>query len=234
MKRLMDFLFLLLTFLEVTVGGLVVGLAAAPSVWVVGRIVAYSRELANDWISALLVALSLGVGYYLFGLCFLVLCVVLRQGFWLKNREGKGKFYQPAGFKIAIYNFLLNTANHFFLPAVRVTLIHIWFYRGMGCRIGKDTFVGTTRMWDVDLIEIGDNCVIGGNVAINAHTVEGMYGVMRAVKIGNNVSIGADTMILPGTVIEDNVIVGANSLVPKESHLARDSVYGGVPVKKIR
>jgi len=160
--------------------------------------------------------------------------VVLRNVLWLKNREGTGRFYQPAGFKIAIYNYLLNTANHLFLPAVRVTPIHIWFYRGMGCKIGKNTFIGTTRMWDVDLIEIGDNCVIGGNVAINAHTVEGAKGVMQAVRIGDNVSIGADTMVLPGVVIEDNVIVGANSLVPKGAHLERGSVYGGVPVQKIR
>jgi acetyltransferase-like isoleucine patch superfamily enzyme len=57
---------------------------------------------------------------------------------------------------------------------------------------------------------------------------------MRMIKIGNNVNIGADTLILPGVTIEDNVIVGANSLVPKEARLEKDSVYGGVPVKKIR
>ena len=54
------------------------------------------------------------------------------------------------------------------------------------------------------------------------------------IEIGNNVNIGSDTLILPGVMIEDNVIVGANSLVPKEARLEKDSAYGSVPVKKIR
>ncbi len=52
------------------------------------------------------------------------------------------------------------------------------------------------------------------------------------ITVGNNVFIGMNTTILPGVNIGDNVIVGANSVVTKD--LESDSVYCGVPAKKIK
>jgi acetyltransferase-like isoleucine patch superfamily enzyme len=117
---------------------------------------------------------------------------------------------------------------------VRGTPLINWFYRGMGAKIGKNTLITTIRFMDCDLIEIGDGCVIGGGAALSAHTGEKGQGVLKSVKLGNRVTIGADTMVLPGTVIEDNVIVGANSVVPKDSHLEGNAIYGGSPVRKIK
>jgi len=40
---------------------------------------------------------------------------------------------------------------------------------------------------------------------------------------------------MPGYILEDNVVVSAKSFVPKNSKLKKkDSVYAGIPVKKIR
>jgi acetyltransferase-like isoleucine patch superfamily enzyme len=47
------------------------------------------------------------------------------------------------------------------------------------------------------------------------------------VKIGNNVWIGKNCLILPGATIEDNVIIGANSIVKGECR--RNSLYVGSP-----
>jgi len=35
------------------------------------------------------------------------------------------------------------------------------------------------------------------------------------IKVGNNVYVGQDSIILPGVTIEDNVIIGAGSVVTK-------------------
>lgn len=56
--------------------------------------------------------------------------------------------------------------------------------------------------------------------------------VIKPIIIGNNVFIGADCIILPGVVIEDNVVVGAKSLVTKK--LDSGFIYGGVPARKIK
>lgn len=51
------------------------------------------------------------------------------------------------------------------------------------------------------------------------------------VIIGRHSIIGANTVILPGAIINDGVAIGANSLVKKK--LASWTIYAGSPVKKI-
>ena len=53
-----------------------------------------------------------------------------------------------------------------------------------------------------------------------------------SISIGNNVWIGRGCIIMPGTVIADNVIIGANSVV--KGQLETNSVYVGSPAVKIR
>ena len=73
-----------------------------------------------------------------------------------------------------------------------------------------------------------------GHVAINGYiTTSSGRGVLKKVKIGNRVVIGADSMVFPGVTIEDNVTVGACSMIPRDSFLDANSIYAGVPVKKI-
>ena len=55
--------------------------------------------------------------------------------------------------------------------------------------------------------------------------------IFGRIEIGDNVFIGANAVLLPGTKIGDNVIVGACSLVKGE--LSAGYVYAGVPVRKI-
>ena len=52
------------------------------------------------------------------------------------------------------------------------------------------------------------------------------------ISIGNNVFMGAQCTILPGTIIDDNVVIASNSVV--KGHLESNTVYGGSPAKKIK
>lgn len=52
------------------------------------------------------------------------------------------------------------------------------------------------------------------------------------INIGNNVFIGSHCVILPGTTIQDNTIIAANSVV--KGHLDTGFIYGGSPAKKIK
>ncbi|RLD76595.1 MAG: acyltransferase [Bacteroidetes bacterium] len=52
------------------------------------------------------------------------------------------------------------------------------------------------------------------------------------IKIGNNVFIGAQSVILPGSVIHNHVIVAANSVV--RGILESGWLYGGSPCKQIK
>lgn len=75
---------------------------------------------------------------------------------------------------------------------------------------------------------IGNNCNLSQGVTIG---VSGL-GVKRGVpKIGNNVYIGANVVVVGEIVIEDNVLIAACSLVNKD--VSENEVVLGVPAKPI-
>lgn len=52
------------------------------------------------------------------------------------------------------------------------------------------------------------------------------------IEVGDNVFMGANCVVLPGTIIEDNVVIAANSTV--KGNLENGYLYGGNPVQKIK
>jgi acetyltransferase-like isoleucine patch superfamily enzyme len=233
MKRFFQPLYFFVAILGNIISGLICGIALIPAIWLVSQVwKSIQGSIANFW-DLLLISLSLGVGYFLFGGSLMIAIVVIRNLFQIKNEQGRSIIFSVATFKFAVYSSLLALARHFILPLVRSTPIINLFYRGMGAKIGKNVLIGTFSIWDCDLVEIGDDCVIGGNVAITAHIGQGQKGRMRRVKIGKQVTIGANSYIMPGVVIEDNVLVGPNSVVPMGKRLKANSVYWGSPVEKV-
>lgn len=71
-------------------------------------------------------------------------------------------------------------------------------------------------------VEIGDNVTI-------AHGA-----MVHGARIGNNVCIGIGAIILDGTVIPDNVIVGAGSVVSSKEPLQSGMLYMGAPARPVK
>ncbi len=91
-------------------------------------------------------------------------------------------------------------------------------------------------------LEIGNNITISSGAHILTHDssnyryknlqkdpFKGSHIEMAPVKIGNNVQIGTNSVILPGVTIGDNVIIGALTLVNKD--IPSNSKAVGSPVK---
>lgn len=85
------------------------------------------------------------------------------------------------------------------------------------------------------LISIGDDVTLASNVRILAHDAStaktGVRTKIGIVRIGNNVFIGADSIVLCNTRIGDNVIIGAGSVVTQD--IPSNSVYAGNPARFI-
>ncbi|MBD3311960.1 hypothetical protein GF352_00685 [archaeon] len=84
------------------------------------------------------------------------------------------------------------------------------------------------------LVDVGDNVVIGNNSEIWGHMIKGDEIIIKKVRIGNNVTIGAKSLVMPGVEIGNGTIVGACSLVPKNKKLEPNSLYLGIPVRKVK
>lgn len=107
-----------------------------------------------------------------------------------------------------------------------------------GLKIGKGASLQPGWIFDPShcwLISIGDNVTMAPRVYILAHDASTQralgYTKIGRVRIGNNVFIGANSMILPGVTIGDGVVVGANSLVSKS--VEPGMVVGGNPARVI-
>lgn len=129
-----------------------------------------------------------------------------------------------------VFNFLVIYGCRY-LPSLELKNI---LYRLVGVKLGKNVSVGLGAVFDIffpEMIEIGENSVIGYNATILAH--EFLVDELRKgrVKIGRNVLIGAKALILPGVEVGDNVRVSACSLV--NSDIPSNAFVGGVPAREI-
>ncbi|MFA6035479.1 MAG: acyltransferase [Candidatus Micrarchaeia archaeon] len=132
---------------------------------------------------------------------------------------------------IVMWNFLLIWAAKYIpsLTARRVLL------RLTGMKIGRNVGVGLGVTFDIffpELIEIGDNCVLGYNATILAH--EFLIGEWRTgrTKIGANTMVGANSTILAGVDIGKGSTISAMSLI--NTDVPAGSFFGGVPAKALK
>lgn len=114
---------------------------------------------------------------------------------------------------------------------IRISLMNNGFQRAAYMK-KKDIFasMGENCFWqprfippEAKLIKMKNNVVVAAEVRFVNHDVihymarnvnHKNYNLnLGAIEIGNNVFIGSRSVILPGTLIEDNVIIGAGSVV---------------------
>jgi acetyltransferase-like isoleucine patch superfamily enzyme len=85
-------------------------------------------------------------------------------------------------------------------------------------------------------IEIGSNLRMGPGVGLISanHDVDDYdrWASCSPLKIGNNVWIGMNAVVLPGIIIGDNVAIGANSVVNK--NIPSNSIAAGNPCRVVR
>jgi len=105
-----------------------------------------------------------------------------------------------------------------------------------GAKIGENVSIWSNKI-DKNhafLLEIGDNVTISdARILMHDGSTSLPLGYSRIgkVKIGSNVFIGADAIILPGVTIGDNVIIGAGTIVNKD--IPSNSVAAGNPARII-
>ncbi|HEX6969524.1 MAG TPA: Pls/PosA family non-ribosomal peptide synthetase [Micromonosporaceae bacterium] len=115
----------------------------------------------------------------------------------------------------------LLTGTPFLPPLLR------WF----GVRIGRRTWIGTTYITEFDLVEIGDDAILGTEVSLQTHLFEDRVMKMSAVTVGAGATIGTRAIVLYDAVVDDDVSLGSLSLLMKGEHLTAGSQWRGIPAQ---
>jgi acetyltransferase-like isoleucine patch superfamily enzyme len=105
-----------------------------------------------------------------------------------------------------------------------------------GVRVGSRTRV-QSHTFICELVTIGEDCFIGhGVMFINdlfseGGPARGRMDLWKATQIGNQVSIGSNSTILPVKIC-DRVVVGAGAVVTRD--ITRPGIYAGNPARLLR
>lgn len=85
-----------------------------------------------------------------------------------------------------------------------------------------------------NLIEIGEGCVITSGTHILTHffNTKNRRFYAGKVRIGDNVFIGMNTLIVNSVDIGDNAVIGAGSIVNRD--IPAGEIWGGNPAKFIK
>lgn len=116
--------------------------------------------------------------------------------------------------------------------------------RKMGLQIGRDCEIYNDVSFGSEpyLITIGNHVRITRVCKLITH--DGGIWVIRTlvnnpdldlfgkIKIGNNVHIGMNSIIMPGVTIGDNCIVGCGAVVTKD--MPSGEIWAGIPARKIK
>lgn len=89
-------------------------------------------------------------------------------------------------------------------------------------------------IFDPQLVEIGFSSFIGARAMLIPHVQDSEKLSYKKIKIGNFVTIGAQSLVFPGAIIEDHAVVGALSLVKSNTHIKAGEYWAGNPAVKIK
>jgi acetyltransferase-like isoleucine patch superfamily enzyme len=211
---------------------ILLGVAAFPAVelW---RAVESALPLTGAPRVALL-CVTAAAGWFVFGLALLVLLPVAR---WLTfsfgTPIGRFEFLSLGAWRWASYNALTLVLRFTFVNWIRVTPFLPFYHRLMGMKVGRRVQINTAVVADQNLITIGDDTVIGGDVTLVCHAAERGRLVTAPVRIGRNVTVGLMAVVLPGCEIGDGAVIAAGAVLSKGARVGPGEIWAGVPARRV-
>lgn len=211
--QILTFLLLLVVILSLAIGTVLLLLGALP---------------LGDFRGVVLTgAALLGVYLYAFAVYRLFLrAMPLSEGDIAEGSKEEFVAQVNILFYLILFNSLIRTH---FLPVPLLRLV----YLALGAHLGRNTYSAGVIL-DPPLTYIGNNCIIGHDAVLFSHAIEGRRLSLSAIRIGNNVTIGATAVVMSGVTISDGAIISAGAVVTKGSSIGKSEVWGGVPAKLLK
>lgn len=113
-----------------------------------------------------------------------------------------------------------------FVPVPLMRLV----YLALGAKLGPNTYSSGTIL-DPPLTTVGCNTIIGQDAVLYSHAIEGQHLSHAAIRIGSDVTIGANAVVMSGVTVGDGAIVGAGSVVTKGTRIGGGEIWMGVPAR---
>jgi non-ribosomal peptide synthetase-like protein len=191
----------------------------------------------QDWFGDHLTLVSLMCFPILYIGCGLVAALATIVAKWVlvwRYRPSEKPLWSTAVWKNELINALNeHVAEPFLIGALTGTPFVCWYFRLLGAKIGKRVYMETTDFSEFDLVDIGDEATLNADCTVQTHLFEDRVMKMDVVKIGRRCNVGAGTLALYDTVMEDGAALGDLSLLMKGEVLPAGSKWQGIPAQRM-
>src|SRR5439155_23026453 len=106
------------------------------------------------------------------------------------------------------------------------------YFRLLGAKIGKHVYTRTTGLIEFDLVEIGDRVALNDDCVLQTHLFEDRMLKASRLRIGNDCSVGAISVVLYDTEMQDGSRLDAISLIMKGETIPANTECMGIPAGK--
>ncbi|MHA2394156.1 MAG: DapH/DapD/GlmU-related protein [Promethearchaeota archaeon] len=158
----------------------------------------------------------------------IVLNLIKRPKEGIFNATRYDKDYYFFAIRKNLKNFIFKFYNYFPLPWAKILALKL-----LDIKIRNNTGVLDSYI-DSDFVEIGDNVILGEGAIVMSSMVIGDYLLVKRVILKSGCTIGAFSIISPGTIVEEGAILGMGSYTRVNQLLDKRSVNIGRPAKKIK
>ncbi|KAF9597218.1 hypothetical protein IFM89_016359 [Coptis chinensis] len=191
--------------------------------WFPVTIVAYATMISSVPSSPVTFSLSVGVAYLVHGLILSLLTGTLTRVLAGKEESQQSQLRTWLRHRVAISCHLR------FAQFLSGTEAFCMYLRLLGAKVGRHCSIRAINpVTDPELISIGDGVHLGdfSRIIAGFYSSSGCFNRQK-VEVQDNSVVGSQSLILPGSVIQKDVILGALSVAPVNSVLQRGGVYVG-------
>ncbi|KAF8009158.1 hypothetical protein BT93_J0213 [Corymbia citriodora subsp. variegata] len=190
--------------------------------WVPFTIVAYATMFTNSLTNPFEFAIYLAIAYLAHGLVLSLLTSILTHLLASKEKKTQTHIKTWFGHRLAIACHLR------FAKLLSGTEAFCVYLRLLGAKVGRYCSIRSINpVADPRMVSIGTGVHLGDFSRI----ITGFYSqngyIQSNVDVKDNSVIGSQSLILPGSVVEKDVILGAISVAPVNSVLQSGGVYMG-------
>ncbi len=189
------------------------------------------------WLFFLLIPFNIVISVYILELNAILLSSIIVRVVNLIHRPIEGVFSREINDKNYFYWNLRNAVKKWplFLEASNPFpwLKSRFVLRFFGVRIGSNSICDNSWI-SSEFVEIGKNTIIGMGSTLLSFGIDCDEFILKKIVVEANSIIGAKCVLLPGTVMEQNVKLNAHSYTQYNQILEENKIYRGYPASLLR
>lgn len=168
---------------------------------------------------------------------YAICCAGLAVGVALAKRAVMGRFrpFEHPLWSAFVWRLeLINALYEFMVAPLALEALHgtpllPWYFRLLGARIGRRTYFHTTGLIEFDLVEVGDCTAVNEEAVLQTHLFEDRVLKAGRLVVGRDCTVGAGSVVLYDSRMEDGARLDALSLLMKGETLPAGTAWAGIP-----